>query len=535
MSGRKAAWCGLALALLTLAAFSGVARNAFVGLDDDRYILSNGGVASGLSPGAALWALTSFREANWHPLTWLSHQMDVTLFGFKPAGHHLHSLLLHAGTVVGLFAVWLAMTGATLPAFLLAALFAVHPLHVESVAWAAERKDVLSGLLFVLSLAAYLRWLRRPSAARYAVLLLFAALGLASKPMLVTLPGVLLVMDWWPLGRLSGPPAGKRSGERPARLLAEKLPLVALSAASSAVTVIAQKGAGALDPLADVPFGARAANAAISYVSYLGKTVWPAALSVFYPFPESVSMRRALAAGLLLAVLTAAAALLRRRRPCFAAAWLLYVGMLLPVIGFFKVGGQAMADRYMYLPMIGPGLAAGCGTLAAWRRPRFRPAVAAAWAAVLLLLTARTVEQTGRWRDSVTLYRHSLAVTPGNWFVEANLGFELYRLGREEEAYRHLTAALETNPAFPPAWLNLGVLLANRGRIGPAIDCFSRALEHQPAFPLAQLNLGMALEDAGRHGEALAHFREAVRLDPGNAAARSSLLRAERRQAGSVR
>jgi protein O-mannosyl-transferase len=393
---------GGALALLTVLAFLPSLGNGYVILDDPLYVTANREVRQGITLEGAAWALTANVANNWHPLTVLSHMLDVEVFGLPPVGHHLTSLLLHLAGVLLLFEALRRMTGAAYRSALVAALFAVHPTRVESVAWISERKDVLSGLFWMLALLAYLGWVRRPSAGRYLLVTLALALGLAAKPMVVTLPCVLLLLDFWPLGR-----RGLRG------LIVEKIPLFALSAASSVVTLHYQRTSMA--PLDVLPWDLRLANAAVSYVSYLGKAFLPRNLAVFYPFPMEIPAWKTAGAVLLLALVTALAVWRARKSPWLLVGWLWFLGTLVPVIGLVQVGRQAMADRYTYLPFVGLFLAVVWGT-AEWaeRRGALRPVLGALAVLAILGLAGMTRAQTRHWRDGVTLFRHALAVTGNN-------------------------------------------------------------------------------------------------------------------------
>jgi hypothetical protein len=410
---------GAALALLTLAVWLPALRNGFVNLDDGFYVYGNPHVRPGITRAGLAWALTANVASNWHPLTLLSHMLDCRLFGLEPAGHHATSLLLHLANTLLLFAVLRGMTGAPVRSALVAALFAVHPLHVESVAWIAERKDVLSALFWILAMGAWARYARLPSPGRYLLVALLMALGLAAKPMVVTLPFALLLLDVWPLAR-------RHLGWR--RLAAEKLPLLALSAAAGLVTLRYQQGS--LAPPGSVPWSLRAANALVSSTDYLGKLLLPRNLAVFYPLPLAIPAWKAAAAALLLLLLTALAAWRARREPWLLIGWLWFLGTLVPVIGLVQVGRQAMADRYTYLPSIGLFLAIVWG--AAGLAGKRRPLLATAAAAVLLALAAVTRAQIGFWADSVILYRHALAVTSDNYL--AHLGLAKALTGRKDWA-----------------------------------------------------------------------------------------------------
>lgn len=462
---RVAAGVGLSLALLTLATYLPVLAHGFIRFDDPLYVTRNHHVQAGLSWEGIAWAFSANVASNWHPLTLLSHMLDCELFGMDPLGHHLTSLLLHAVSVVLLFEALRRMTGCVWRSAFVAALFAVHPTHVESVAWIAERKDVLSGFFWMLTLLAWVCYVRQPSPKRYAAVALALAAGLLSKPMVVTLPFVLLLLDVWPLRRTIR--------------IQEKLPLFALAAASCVATVIAQSGAIGL--ASRFPLRLRLANAVLSYVAYLGKTVLPTRLAVFYPMPDEFPAWKVAGAALLLAVLTVLAC---RAGRSFAVGWLWFLGALVPVIGIVQVGGQAMADRYTYLPTIGLFL------IAAWGLPR-----RAAWVAVVvvLALAAGTRLQLRYWEDSESLFRHAAAVTERNFI----------------------------------AHLNLAQIHAERGEHGPALEHFRTTLEIRPGMWQAQASLGNTLRRWGRPDKALPHLRNAVRLRPHDPRLRRALAEAE--------
>jgi Flp pilus assembly protein TadD len=552
--GPRTAALALLVGALAVAPYLPAGTGAFVNLDDPAYVLRNDHVRGGLSLANARWAFTAFYAANWHPLTWLSHQLDVTLFGLDPRGHHLDSVLLHGAAAALLFLALARLTGRRWPSAAVAALFGVHPLHVESVAWVAERKDVLAGLFFMLTLLAYERAARRGRVLRSVALPALFALGLMAKPMLVTLPCVLLLLDFWPLGRL-GPPRGAAPvpADRWRDLVVEKLPLLALAAAAGVVTVLAQGARGAVQSVDLVPLGQRLGNALVSYAAYLGTTLWPVRLAAYYPHPGgTIGAPALLGAGLLLAALTGAAVAGRRTRPALAAGWLWFAGMLVPVIGLVQVGAQARADRYTYLPLIGIFVAVAwvAAALPALRR---RPALLGALAgAAILACGARSVVQTGYWRDSETLWRRTLAVTDDNWLAHNNLGLVLKDSGRAAEAIEHFRAVLRIAPDLAgTSWNHLGMALAAAGRTDEAEAAFRESIRARPQFAEARCNLGLlllprrpaeavaalgealalrpdlfearyalaqALVAAGRPAEALPHFREAARLRPGDPA-----------------
>ncbi len=525
----KRAWAvALVLAALTAAAYAGVSANGFVYYDDHLYIYENPRVLAGLSPGNLLWALTTTKEGNWHPLTWLSHMLDVQLFGLDPRWHHLHGLLLHVLNGAGLFLVLRGFTGAFWRSALAAALFSLHPLHVQSVAWAAERKDVLSTFYMLLALGAYLAWVRRRTAGWYLAALGLFGLGLASKVMLVSLPALLLLLDYWPLGRWpAGTGSVERSGTAPvpfSRLMAEKVPFLALAAGDAALTWLIQLEGTA--PLKDLPGVSRLNNALVALAAYIGKTLWPAGLSFFYPHPYragGLPPWKVAAAGIILVAVTLAAAAARRRAPYLAAGWLWYLTMLLPVIGLVQPGFQAMADRYTYMPLTGLFVAAawGAGDLVRLR-PRLLPWAAAAFVLALGALGARTAVEVRYWRDSLTLFRRGAEAVPGNWLAEHLTALVLSREGKPAEAESHYRRAIAYLPDYKEARFNYGVALLSLGRLDEAIGQFDIILENRPDAD-TWINLGTALFRLGKEGEAAGAYRKALSLEPGNALAHFNL------------
>jgi protein O-mannosyl-transferase len=517
----------LALALLTVATFLPVLGAGFVAFDDPLYVTDNPRVQAGLSGEGMAWALTAEVASNWHPLTVLSHMLDCELFGLNPKGHHLSSLLLHAVNVLLLFEVLRRTTGAVGKSALVAGLFAVHPTHVESVAWIAERKDVLSGLFFLLTLAVYVGYARRPSLGRYLLVAGALALGLAAKPMLVTLPCVLLLLDIWPLGRW-------RSGDglRAAlKLLGEKVPLFALAAAASAVTLLFQRGAQAEEDAAS--FGLRLANAFSSLVAYLGDSLLPRGLAVFYPFPPEIPVWQAAGAALLLAVLTAGALALgfaawrvpggsRDGLLAVPVGWLWFLGMLVPVLGLVQVGAQARADRYLYLPSIGLFVALVWGTGRIVERRGTRGSLRLAGAAGLILVLACAAAaraQTAHWAETVALFRRAVAVTEGNYLAHLNLAEALRERGVREEALEHYRAAVAARPQLPVAHAALGSALRAWGRPAEALPHLERAVALAPRDPRLRLALAAALDDLGRPDAAIGQLEAALALDPESPAA----------------
>jgi hypothetical protein len=527
--GRQAAGLGLALLALTAAVYAGVGRLGFV-FDDADYLLRNPSLRQGFTLGSLGWALTSTYAANWHPMTWVSHLLDVQLFGMNPAGHHAVSAALHAVNAALLFGVLRALTGSTWRSWLVAALFAVHPLRVESVAWVSERKDVLSLLFGVLTVAAYRRYAAAPGRGRYLAVAGLFVLGLASKPMLVTLPFVLLLLDYWPLGRLlpAGPTAPDRIPIRAlSRLAVEKVPLLCLSLASCMVTYAAQASGGALLPGQSPPLGARAANAAVATVRYLGLTLWPADLAAFYPYPLSgYPVGVALGAAALLVAVSVACIAVWRAYPSLIVGWLWFLGTLVPVVGIVQVGRQALADRYTYLPHVGLALLLVWGNAAVAGRNRARPLLVLGCGSVVALLALLAGRQVAVWRDDLTLTAHAVAVTQGNSFMYYNLGVALSAAGRPDEAIAAYREALRISPVEPDANYNLAVTLGKRGDQDAAIEQYLLALRLDPDNASAHNNLGSLLYRRGRRDEAIEHFRRALALRPDHAPTRENLRRA---------
>jgi protein O-mannosyl-transferase len=513
-----ARWLSLALlGLAVVAAFAGVARNGWMLLDDTPYVTLNPYVRDGVTLRGLLWSLHSAHGNNWHPLTSLSHMLDVQLFGLVPAAHHAVSLAFHLLDVLLLVIVLRRYTGDWWRSLLVGALFGLHPLRVESVAWVAERKDVLSGLFFVLTLEAWRRWAARPGAGRYALVALALALGLLSKPMLVTLPFVLVLLDVWPLGRLPAvaPPPGASACRAPRRplagLLAEKWPLFALVAAAAVVTFLVQRQTGAVST---VGIGERLGNAALSYWRYVGMTLWPVALSPFYPFYQ-VHAAGALAAAAALVLATALALWAGRARPAVAIGWLWYLGMLVPVIGVVQVGLQSHADRYTYLPGIGLFLAAVWGVGRVPRR--LTTPVAAACVLGLALLGAMTARQVSWWRDTRTLFTHARQATGESAVGEHLLAQTFLADSQLAPALGHLRRAVQLGPEYVPGLRMYAAVLAQSGQPGEADRWYRRLLELDPADPEALVALGYSAQRRGALEEAERFYRRALQR-PGDTA-----------------
>jgi tetratricopeptide (TPR) repeat protein len=494
-------WIYLLLALAVFGVYAQVLQFDFVTYDDPDYVTANPHVQAGLTWAGIAWAVRTGFAGNWFPLTWMSHMADVSLFGLDAGRHHFTSVCIHALTTLLLFGLLKRLTGARWRSALVAFLFGLHPLHVESVAWVAERKDVLSGLFWVLTLWAYAGYVARPGAARYGLTLLCFCLGLMAKPMVVTLPVVLLLVDWWPL----------RRGWR----VVEKLPFFVASAAVAVVTVLVHREVGATAGVSLIPPAVRVENALVSYVLYVWQMVWPGKLAVFYPYPQRSLALPAAIAGLVLGAISVFAVRGFRRRPYLAVGWFWYLITLVPVIGLVQVGAQARADRYTYIPMIGLSIAAVWGAAEALERwPRVRAGMGAAVCLVCLLLTWR---QAGYWRDSVALYEHAIDVTDENYVARYNLAAILESRGELDGAAEQLRETVRVRPRFAPAHGALGQVLARQGRPKEALAELETAKGLQPDLAAIDIRLGSVLGTLGRQGEAEAAFREGVRRAPEDA------------------
>jgi protein O-mannosyl-transferase len=509
--GRKRLALCVLLFLLVGMTFSGALKNDFISFDDPLYVTANTRVQQGLTWETVKWAFGSTTAGLWHPLAVLSHGLDFQCYGLKPWGHHLTSVLLHAANTILVFLVWVRMTRATGRSFLVAALFGVHPLHVESVAWVAERKDVLSAFFWLLTILAYASYVEksrrmdRRALFPYVLALGWFGLGLMAKPMLVTLPGVLLLLDYWPLQRWEAGRIG--------RLVIEKIPFLLLSVVASAITLAAQQRANTVVPLTILPLSARMENVFVSYARYLGKILYPIHLAAYYPHPGTWPTISVIAAIGLCLALTVAVILLRREQPGLLTGWLWFVGTLVPVIGLVQVGEQAMADRYAYVPLIGILLFLVWGMEALARRrqwPAFlRPALAglAIGSAVIL---AR--QQVGWWKNDETLFRHAVAVTPNNYVAEDLLAEALILENRFDDAIEQLRRALHLKPGIAKLHCHLGIALEGKGQIIPACGEYREAVKLNPYYLEAHNHLGLALERQGLTNEAIRQFQLALQL-----------------------
>jgi len=538
----------LLLVGIVLIAYGTVWNFEFVNIDDDLYLRDYPQIQQGLSWDNVLWAMTAMKAAFWHPLTWLSHMLDSQLFGLNPAGHHVTSLLLHMANVLLLFALLQQMTGSVWCSAWVAALFALHPLNVESVAWVSQRKTVLSTLFWLLTLLAYVGYVKKPDWKRYLGMMGVFVLGLMAKPMLVTLPFVLLLLDYWPLERLGND--SKAFWERLPKLALEKLPLFVPVAAASILAIEAQSQAGALSSWEGLPLGTRVGNAVLAYGLYLKKMVWPTDLAVFYPHPgSSLGVWPVALAALLLVGLSLGVWWQGRRSPYLVVGWLWYLGTLFPVSGIIQVGGHAMADRYAYVPLIGLFIILAWGAAELAQTLSFpKEGLLVAGLCVVIVLTGVVRLQLSYWRNSFTLFQHALESTQDNHMahsnlgiaflgkddldeaidhfrkaleikpihagVHTNLGIALRRKGMLEEALEHSIRSVQINPEVAEAHNNLGISLFQKERVEEALQEFRKALELKPDYTTCYYNLGVVLESQNRIEEAAESFRQVLRLDP---------------------
>jgi protein O-mannosyl-transferase len=506
----------LLIAGLTVAVYWPVLHNGFIDFDDDVYVTSNMAVRQGLTSKGFIWTISTFHAGNWHPLTWLSHMLDVELFGLNPMGHHATSLLLHTVNALLLCTLLYRLTGFLGRSVVVALLFAIHPLHVESVAWVAERKDVLSTLFWLLTMWAYTGYVRKRCLQRYLLVAVLFALGLMAKQMLVTLPLVLLLMDYWPLNRLT-PRQGEGTAQRGGMklLLAEKIPFVVMSAAASLVILRAHASANALFTVDGGSLLLHSGNAFLSYVRYIRNMFWPVDLALFYPFePSAVTALKVAGAVVLLVVLTGLIVTQGKRRPYLAVGWFWYLITLLPVIGFIRVGGQALADRYTYIPLIGLFMMIvwGWAEIAGnWRKGL--PAAGVVTAIVVAILSVLTVNQIRYWQNSYALYAHALAVVERNWLAHNNMGILLSQHNRNDEAMFHFQESVRLNPRGVEGFRNLGNSYQMAGRHSEAIEAFRQAVWISPNDAESHYRLGFAYLMGGYSDLAGQEYRLLQRLD----------------------
>jgi protein O-mannosyl-transferase len=521
--GRHLYLLSLLLIILTVALYYPVKSHPFVNYDDNVYVTENLHVQSGLNWDTVIWALSTNDAGNWHPLTWLSHALDFELYDMNPGGHHQTNLLLHVANALLLFWVLQRATGCVGRSFMVAALFAVHPINVESVAWISERKNLLSMLFFLLALGAYRWYVSKPGVVRYAVVAIMFALGVMAKPQIITLPFVLLLWDYWPLQRMSfasNPAASEGVAHFPARsfraLVEEKLPLFAIAAASAAMTMKAQRAAGAVGSFGMYPLSVRLSNAIVSYVRYLAKAVWPAHLAPMYPHPGDSLRAWQVYGALLILLLVSMWVVERRRQRYLLVGWLWFVGTLVPMIGLVQVGRQAMADRYAYLPLLGVFIMV-CWALADWTAENCLPAAAlsAVSVVVLLALTITAHKQIGYWADNVTLWTHTVQITGPNYVAQDDLGGALMERKQLEEAIPHFREAAEIHPVDPISNFNIAYYAQQHGNQTEAIEGYKKAILLTTSSKLkikAWNNTGLAYSALGDAEQARECFETAKKL-----------------------
>jgi len=520
-AGKRNVVLSLLLAVATLVIYNAVNQHPFVNYDDDRYVTENLHVRAGVNWETIRWAFASTEQANWHPLTWLSHALDCQLFHLNASGHHLTSLMIHVTNAVLLFLLLAYGTGRAGPSLFAAALFALHPINVESVAWVAERKNVLCTFFFLMAIGAYGWYARKPDWKRYLAVVFFFACGLMAKPMVITLPFVLLLLDYWPLGRARGSSQAVSGLPQTTwgKLVAEKIPLLVLSAASAIVTMLAQSSGGAMRSVTQFSLGVRLENAVVAYAMYLWKAVWPARLAPLYPHPGDSLAGWQVGLSFVVLLVISTFVLRFRSKPYLLVGWLWFLGTLVPVIGLVQVGDQAMADRYAYIPLIGifvmiSWLAADGAEV----RKIPEPACIGVATCVVLALALLTHRQLAYWDSSYDLWAHTLAVTKNNFIAEDNLGGALLMDGKTDEAYPHFQAAAQINPRDPMSHTNLGTYLQEHGHSQEAIAEYNTTISlTSDAGLLASTyaNQGTAYRELGDSTRAQAAYEDALRLNPG--------------------
>ncbi|MBW1862021.1 MAG: tetratricopeptide repeat protein [Deltaproteobacteria bacterium] len=518
----------LSLIILTLILFWNVQNHDFVNFDDPIYILENHHVKAGLSFKGITWAFTTLHGGFWFPMTWLSHMLDCELYGLNPKGHHLNNLLLHIINTLLLFLILNRMTGALWKSTFVAVLFAFHPLHVEPVAWVSGRKDILSTLFWMLTVWAYLHYTEHPSLKRYLLMLSMFILGLMSKPMIVTLPLILLLLDYWPLNRFSlGQLFSNNSSCEPQNthniekrtgvniVILEKAPLIFLSFISITIVYFAEYQYGAIRSLDSFPLGVRSANALVTFITYIFKSIWPHDLTFFYPHKGMPPWWKIIGSGLLLLFASFVFIKHARRHPYLAVGWLWYLISLLPVIGLVQVGVHSMADRYTYIPLIGLSIMLSWGISNFFNRIRcgnWVPFISGGIFTIFLM--SNTWIQIGYWRNGITLFSHAIEVNSNNYFAHNNLGLEFFKKGELDKAIHHFSEALRIRPYSLEINNNMGAILARLGRLDEAISYFSWVTRMDPNSAGANFNIGIALNQQGSHKEAASHFSKALRIKP---------------------
>ena len=519
----------LALAILTVITFWALKDCGFINLDDDKYVYGNAHVQSGLNWNSIEQAFSFSSDiilpgkiGHWHPLTWLSLMLDYQIFGLNPSGYHLINLLFHVMNTILLFLIFRRMTKTLWPSAFVAALFAIHPLHVESVALIAERKDVLSTFFWMLTMGAYSYYVEHPGLRRYSLVFLLFVLGLMAKSMLVTLPFVLLLLDFWPLQRFvetkPADPEYKWSLIYP--LLWEKVPLFVLAILSSIVTYIAAQKGGFMQSLEILPMSIRIGNVFISYIAYIGKMIWPRNLAVYYPYPELLVPWQVLGSVLLLIAITVVVIWRTRKFPYLAAGWLWYIGTLVPVIGIVQAGVQTVADKYTYIPLIGLFIMVAWGVPDLLKKWNYRKEILLTSSALsILCLSIITWTQVGYWQNNITLYDHALKVTDDNWLIHNARGVAYSGLGNYRQAIEDFSKAIEIKPGYPEAYFNRGVVYKGLGNYKLAIEDYSRAIEIKPRYADAYNNRGNAYSALGNYMQAIEDYSRAIEIKPGHVAA----------------
>jgi len=521
------------LTIFIFLSFFSVPHFDFVHYDDHVYVTDNPAVKTGLAAESISWALTSLDAGFWHPLTWLSLMLDYELYGLNAGGYHVTNILLHIINTLLLFIILGRMTGTLGRSFFVAALFALHPLHVESVAWIAARKDVLSTFFMMLTLWGYVHYVKNPGVGRYLLMVIAFVLGLTAKPMLVTLPFILLLLDLWPLGRFAEKQSIADSKQLlhtgiVVRLLLEKVPLLILAAGVSVVTVIAEGQAGALAPMISYSLDVRMSNALVSYVLYIGKMFCPVNLTVFYPHPGSWPVWTVILSALFLGAISYCSIRCLRKYPYFATGWFWYLGTLIPVIGLVQVGTHGMADRYTYIPLIGLFIAIAWGSVDILKRLSHYKAVLGVFATVILAACGiQSYLQAQYWENAIRLFRHAVDVTDKNYIAYNNLGAALARRGNPAEAVTQYRKAIKIIPQYLEAHFNMGAAFADQGEFSRAVDCYQRALNIRPDFAEAHNNLAIVLARQGQLEEAIQHFQMALIIRNNYRDARNNLSIAE--------
>ncbi|MBU1648813.1 MAG: tetratricopeptide repeat protein [Proteobacteria bacterium] len=522
---RVSLWISLILVAAILALYWQTRTFSYIHYDDPEYVFENVRVQQGLTIENIKWAITTTHFSNWHPLTWISHMLDSELYGNNPGQHHSNNVLLHIINTLLLFNLFRKMTGDILPSALLAGLFAVHPLHIQSIAWISERKDLLCAQFFFLSILSYLKYLEKSTWSRYLLVLIFFSLGLMAKPMIITLPFVLLLLDHWPLQRFGfGFNGTNQVGLPPVipifpcsntSIFLEKIPFLVLSILSAAITFHAQEAGGSVATISQLSLLARAENAIVSYVLYIQKMLWPQQLSVIYPHPGTHPYWLIIISALIFSVLTLLALFYAKKTPFFLVGWLWFVGMLIPVIGIVQVGIQAMADRYTYLPMIGLFLAFSWGL---YHFPPFKNKrslyFSITGSCILLLLSVTTWRELQYWENGVSLFTRAVTITKNNYVAHNNLGYEFVQIFEFDKAKKEFELALQINPNFEIAHLNLGRSLIEEGNIAEGIEHYRSAIKIKPDYADAHNNLGNTLFRLGKNHEAAANYIQALRINP---------------------